>query len=49
MSVSDDFLNSVCKDDLQKKIIEVLNSKDLTDLEKMEVLVKYIKEVDSID
>lgn len=49
MSVSDDFLNSVCKDDLQRKIIEVLYDKGLTDLEKMEVLVKYIKEVDSVD
>jgi hypothetical protein len=49
MSVSDDFLNSVCIDDLQRKIIEVLNDKELTDLEKMEILVKYIREDENND
>ena len=49
MSVSDDFLNSMCTDDLQKKIIEVLNNKEFTDLEKMEILVKFIREADNID
>lgn len=43
MTLSDEFLNSVCSIDLQKKLIEVLNNKETTDLEKMEILVKYIR------
>lgn len=49
MSVSDDFLNSVCSDELQRKIIEVINDRSKTDLEKMEILVKYIRESEDYD
>lgn len=43
MTLSDTFLDSVCDNDLQRKIIEVLGDKEKTDLEKMEILVKYIR------
>lgn len=49
MTVSDEFLNSVCTNELQKKIIEVLNDKSLTDLDKMELLVRYIRESGEYD
>ncbi len=45
MTLSSEFLDSVCENDLQRKIIEVLNEKDKTDMEKMEILVKFIREV----
>ncbi len=49
MTLSDEFLESACSNDLQKKILEVLNQNDLTDLQKMEILVKYIRECESND
>lgn len=49
MTLSDEFLDSVCSSDLQKKIIEVLNDKEKSDLEKMEILVKYIRDVEDYD
>ena len=49
MTVSDDFLHSVCSDELQIKIIEVINDRSKTDLEKMEILVKYIRESEDYD
>ncbi len=43
MTLSDSFLDSVCDNDLQRKIIEVLRDNNLSDLEKMDILVKYIR------
>lgn len=43
MTLSDSFLDSVCDNDLQRKIIGVLRDNNLSDLEKMDILVKYIR------
>lgn len=43
MKPSDTLLNSMCETELQKKLLEVINDKTLTDLEKIQTLVEYIK------
>lgn len=49
MKLSDEFLDSVCENELQKKIVEVLGDKEKSDLEKMEILVKFIREAEESD
>lgn len=49
MTSSDEFLRSVCEDDLQRKVIEVLNDKNKSDLERIKVLVEYIRGVGADD
>lgn len=44
MTLSDEFMQSTCTDKLEKRIIEVISNKELTDAEKMTILVKYIRE-----
>lgn len=49
MTLSDDFLESACSNELQKAILDVLKRNDLTDIQKIEVLVKYIRDRESND
>ena len=49
MTASEEFIRSMCKDSIQVKIIEILNSKDLNDLQKMEILAKFIREIKKDD
>ena len=49
MTLSDDFLESACSDELQKEILDVLKRTDLTDIQKIEILVKYIRDCESND
>lgn len=49
MTITDDFLESVCNDDLDRYILEVLSKTDLSDYEKIELLVKYLEGVATND
>ena len=49
MTLSDDFLESACSNDFQKVILDVLKRNDLTDVQKIEFLVKHIRDRESND
>ena len=43
MALSDEFIQSICSDELQRKILMILRNDALSDYEKTEVLLKYMK------
>ena len=49
MTVSDEFLNSICNNEVDRHILDVMMRSDLSDFEKIELLVKYLEEVDPCD
>lgn len=43
MTLSEEFIESICDDELQKKIILVLRDNSKDDFQKIEYLVKYLR------
>ena len=44
MTLSEEFIESICEDDLQKAILLILRDTSLNDSQKIEKLVKIIRE-----
>lgn len=42
MTLSEDFTDSICEDEVQKKILSVMRDSNLSDQEKIKILVKFI-------
>lgn len=45
MTLSEEFIESICDDELQKKILLVLKDPSMEDAKKIQIIVEYMRSV----